>query len=222
VSRRIEYITGSKFEGTRLTFVADVESPKSGRKAKFDCDCGNTIVANINHVKRLQIKSCGCIVHEMLIRRNVDMFTTHGASGSRLMSIYKNMKSRCYNANHKKYDLYGWRGIIICDTWNESFQAFYDWANTNGYSDSLTLERKKLDRNYCPSNCIWISQQLNFVNEHGYIQAWNTSTVNIVTIDGIEYPSIAEAERQLKITRNKITKFCDDPNISNYSRRSKN
>ena len=33
-----------------------------------------------------------------------------------------------------------------------------NWANENGYSDELTIERKDCNGNYEPSNCCWITQ----------------------------------------------------------------
>ena len=35
-----------------------------------------------------------------------------------------NMKSRCYTPSANHYDLYGGRGITVCDAWVGSFAAF--------------------------------------------------------------------------------------------------
>lgn len=51
---------------------------------------------------------------------------------------------------------YGGRGITICDEWRDNFQAFYDWAISNGYDDNLTIDRINNDGNYEPSNCQWV------------------------------------------------------------------
>lgn len=77
----------------------------------------------------------------------------------RLKSIYKNMKSRCYNPNVPCYKHYGGRGITICDEWLNSFDSFEQWALSNGYADSLTIDRIDNDKDYSPSNCRWVSQK---------------------------------------------------------------
>lgn len=82
----------------------------------------------------------------------------HGLRDTRLFSIWSNMKTRCYNPKTPAFKDYGGRGITICDEWLNDFQAFYDWAMSNGYSDDLTIDRKDNDGNYSPDNCRWISQ----------------------------------------------------------------
>lgn len=99
---------------------------------------------------------------------------SHRMSYSRLYSIWTGMKGRCYNDNNKAYKNYGSRGIKICDEW-QIFEPFYDWAMKNGYTDSLTIERKNVNGDYCPENCCWIplSDQMK-----------NTTRSVFITYDG--------------------------------------
>ena len=77
------------------------------------------------------------------------------------------MKNRCNSPNSDNYKRYGYRGIKVCDEWNNSFKSFKTWALANGYDDNLTLDRKDNNGNYEPDNCRWITlieQQKNRSN----------------------------------------------------------
>lgn len=78
----------------------------------------------------------------------------HGLSGTRLENIWHKMHGRCYNPKHANFKFYGARGISVCEKWN-SIKAFGDWANSNGYSENLQIDRIDNDGNYEPSNCKW-------------------------------------------------------------------
>lgn len=79
----------------------------------------------------------------------------------RIYRIWRNMKTRCYNINHERYYCYGGKGVVVCDEWKDNFINFKEWAFSNGYNDSLTIDRIDSDGNYEPSNCRWISKSLN-------------------------------------------------------------
>lgn len=86
----------------------------------------------------------------------------HGQSRTRLHGIWCSMKTRCLCATQNAFKYYGGRGVTVCKEWIDSFIAFRDWALSNGYSDSLGLDRVNNDGNYEPSNCRWAtrSQQM--------------------------------------------------------------
>ena len=87
----------------------------------------------------------------------------HGMRHTRLYNIWRSMNQRCNNPNTINFKRYGGRGITVCDEWKDDFQAFYDWAMANGYSDELTIDRLDPNGNYEPSNCRWATweQQAN-------------------------------------------------------------
>ena len=47
----------------------------------------------------------------------------------------------------------------MCDEWLNDFNSFYDWAISNGYNDTLTIDRIDVNGNYEPSNCRWVDMK---------------------------------------------------------------
>jgi hypothetical protein len=68
------------------------------------------------------------------------------------------------------------------------------WALSNGYDDSLTLERKDIDKGYSPDNCKWIpakDQYLNRSDSHLVTAFGKTMTIKEWSDEsGIKYDTI--------------------------------
>lgn len=71
---------------------------------------------------------------------------------------YHSMMDRCYREKAKNYSFYGGRGISVCDEWHD-IVAFEKWAKESGFQKGLTLERKNVNGNYCPENCVWATKK---------------------------------------------------------------
>lgn len=82
---------------------------------------------------------------------------------TRIYKIYQGMKQRCYNPNNCSYSHYGGRGIKICPLWIEEdgLYNFVSWSASNGYDDSLVIDRIDNDGDYSPDNCQWVTQSYN-------------------------------------------------------------
>jgi hypothetical protein len=146
-----------------LTIIREEMFQRKNKKRKYylvECSCGNEKWILAQNVKNGRTKSCGCISTELKVKAT----TKHGMHKTRIYQTYHDMKDRCLNSNNPRYHRYGGRGIIICERWLSSFENFYEWAVSNGYSDTLTIERVNNDGNYCPENCKWATMEEQLKN----------------------------------------------------------
>lgn len=150
----------------RLTVIERAENNKRGNTMWLcRCDCGNNTIVIGSDLKNHTTQSCGCLHNDLLRKAS----TKHGQSRSRLHYVWKGMKSRCYNKNHKNYKHYGGRGISIDPRWND-FAIFQEWALKNGYDETApygqcTLDRIDVNGNYCPENCRWTDMKTQNNNQ---------------------------------------------------------
>jgi hypothetical protein len=90
----------------------------------------------------------------------------HGYSQHPVYFIWKAMRQRCNNPKAQRYKDYGGRGIKVCSEWNDPIN-FIEWAFQQGYQPllKLTLDRIDNDGNYEPSNCRFVPQSINNLNQ---------------------------------------------------------
>lgn len=97
----------------------------------------------------------------------------------RLRHVWSGMKARCYNPNNRSYNLYGAKGITMCNEWHD-FKVFARWALDNGYKENApygecTIDRVDVSKGYSPDNCRWANATE---------QARNKSTNVVLTYNG--------------------------------------
>lgn len=87
------------------------------------------------------------------------------------------MIQRCHLSGSIGYADYGGRGIFVCTEWRSGFDAFYEWALSNGYEVGLSLQLDRINNDgpYSPDNCRWVSPTENARNKRNtrFIEAWN-------------------------------------------------
>ena len=143
-----------------LTVLAEVPN-STPAKWKCKCTCGKEVEVFGKHLKSGNTKSCGCI-SKYSINRN-----KHGQSKNRLYNIWRLMKQRCSNPNSTGYSMYGEKGITVCKEWENSAD-FINWAFSNGYEDSLQIDRIDNSQGYSPANCRWVPQIIQMRNRNSF------------------------------------------------------
>ena len=177
-------LTGEKYG--YLTVLRRLNYSETGHTYLWECkcDCGNITIVRGGNLRTGHTISCGC--KKGLIK--------HSKANTRLYCIYKNMKQRCNNPNNVWYKNYGARGIKICDEWLNDFNTFYNWAISNGYEDSLSLDRIDVNGDYEPFNCRWATK---------LIQQNNMRRNKLITYKNKTH-TVAEWEHILKLPYNYI------------------
>lgn len=149
----------------KLTIIGNTDNNKElhdpNSEFSYICKCTCGEIVEIPYRAFPNRTTCGkCLNYEK-----------HGDTNSEysyLYSRYRNMIARCYNPNSTEYHNYGGRGIKICDEWlehNNGYSNFKSWAISAGCSPELSIDRINNDGNYEPSNCRWVTNQVQANNK---------------------------------------------------------
>lgn len=175
--------TGRRFGKLTVIGLDRIENKISWWNVK--CDCGTIKSVRGNSLPIL--KSCGCQKREQDLKNiGVTDFNHHQLTNHPVYSIWSGMKTRCENKNAEHYKDYGGRGIKICDEWKD-LRNFAKWADETGFEPgkNFSIERKNVNGDYCPENCVWIDRKL---------QTHNCRNTRRLTINGETKPLIEWAE----------------------------
>ena len=175
-------LTGKKYG--KLLVIKRIGTGSHGQALwECQCECGSKTTVRGDSLRNGHTQSCGCIQKEISGVRMVDLHLTHGMTNTRLYRIWCGVKRRCNNPNDKPFHNYGGRGITVCKEWNDSFEAFCDWALNNGYQETLTIDRINNNGNYCPENCRWATcQEQNNNRRDNYIVSIDGATDTLVNM----------------------------------------
>lgn len=144
------------------------------------CNCGREVRVRGHSLQSGDTKSCGCFAKAQTALRS----TTHGMSKTAIYRTWRCMLSRCYYVKDKCYNIYGGRGVVVCNRWKDSFENFYADMGDRP-SNRHSLDRIDSNGNYCPENCRWATP---------IEQANNRRNTIRVCIDGVSKSLVDWAE----------------------------
>lgn len=101
------------------------------------------------------------------------MNTKHGMCGTAEYRAWQAMINRCTNPRYEHFHCYGGRGIVVCQSWSESFETFFaDMGHRP--STRHSLDRKNTNGNYEPTNCRWATkrEQSSNMRKNIFIEAY--------------------------------------------------
>lgn len=152
----------------RLIVVAYLGKRKCAPIYSCLCDCGSTHVALKSNLIRGDVRSCGCLHHDVLVARNV----THKMSHTVEYRVWTGIMSRCYNPNRKSFANYGGRGISVCSQWHKFENFIVDIGLRTG--PDYSIDRIDNNGHYEPGNVRWATkkQQCRNRTSNKLVTAW--------------------------------------------------
>jgi hypothetical protein len=162
-ARNFRDLTGQVFGRLTIRALAWMKPIPGGARAHWRCECfcgQNTVVCS-NNLTNGHTTSCGCLQREVSTARCAvgDSHRIHGHSPGHVhsptYSSWKSMIARCTNPNVIGFELYGGRGIPVCDRWRNSFEAFLN--DMGERPPGTTINRIDPDWDYEPGDYRWVT-----------------------------------------------------------------
>lgn len=124
------------------------------------CDCGKETITTGGKLRSGHTQSCGCLNRE-IVNAKQSARATHGLSRVGIShGIYYSWRSamrRCTDPDNPDFHNYGGRGIKMCDRWLENPALFR--TDMGDKPKGYTLERKDVNGDYEPGNCVWATKK---------------------------------------------------------------
>lgn len=141
--------------------------------------CGNPFrLQYANSPQQYCSRSCGAA------RKNV----RHGMSYTPVHNAWCDMRKRCTDPGHHAWDLYGGRGIRVCERWDR-FENFYEDMGDKP-DKTYSLERIDGNGNYEPGNCKWATKTEQSRNRRNVFTAEQDETLRTYLPQGYNFRQI--------------------------------
>jgi hypothetical protein len=165
------------------TVVADAPTKKSAfgscsQQVLCRCACGKVRSVSVANLRAGKTHSCGCIKPKRTSERKM----VHGDAKKGAIAVeyatWQAMLRRCDTPSNIGYPNYGGRGIKVCERWHD-YRNFL--ADMGRRPPNLSLERKNVDGDYEPSNCIWATPREQRLNQRPRLRLDQFSDEELLT-----------------------------------------
>lgn len=158
---KFENLVGNRYGRLVVMSKAGIQSKHTSWNCV--CDCGEVTECLGINLKRGKSGSCGCLRKELSTQRSTKHGNRKGNSTSREYETWCSMIGRCETETNTNYHNYGARSIKVCDRWRKSFEHFLADMGKRP-SDKHSIERDDVNGNYEPSNCRWVTKEVQMRN----------------------------------------------------------
>ncbi len=182
---------GQTFNYFTILKIADsiIQNGRRFRAFECQCKCGTIKKIIATSVISGKTKSCGCYRVDINVLKDPKNRKSRSFEYRTWVRIIK----RCHNPKDKDYKWYGAKGIVVCEEWRNSFEAFLDHIGKKPV-DKDSIDRINGTKGYEPNNVRWATH----VEQHR-----NQSNNRLIKYQGQE-KCIAEWAEILKIDRHLI------------------
>lgn len=210
-------LINKKFNKLTILELCKEKAKSNDYVVKCRCECGNIVHVILRRVVLYMQQGCSSCARRKINKGRLPWSFTHGQSKTKLYQTWSCMLGRCYNKKYGNYKYYGGRGIIVCDSWRDDFLEFkkdmyfkYIYARkkyrkTLNEKNTLTLERKDTNKNYCFENCEFIPANMQSKNRS---IVKKIKAINLITGEETIWDSAYEFKRKQGWKSDKFIYHC--------------
>lgn len=192
----------------RWTVVSRTEQKK---KVRFNCRCrcGTERTISSSDLRSGRTNSCGCLQKE---RAGIGLRSVH----RKTYHSWMGMRQRCYYAGHVEYHRYGARGIVMAQTWRDSFEAFL--SDMGPKPEGHSIDRIDLNGPYSKDNCRWATrdEQMSNTSKNVFVEheGERLTLKQLANKIGVNYYRLHAQYRRRGLSLAEAIAKCERPGIN--------